>query len=122
MNKPNSFQRYCFIILYALSILGTDLFLTPHCLRQFARLVVMVAGDTASGCVTCNHHNRIRPPAALWCQFETDEADLYDVADAGREGLAGGLVVQEGAVSAACVLHVPGVVAIPQARMLTGDE
>src|SRR5690242_20619971 len=58
----------------------------------------------------------------LRCQFETDEADLDNVADAGLEGVAGGLVVQVGAVGAAGVLHVPGVVAIPQARMLARDE
>src|SRR5690348_16228483 len=69
-----------------------------------------------------NPCNGSRTPATLWSQFETDEADLDNVADAGLVGVAGGLVVQVGAVGAAGVLHVPGVVAIPQARMLARDE
>src|SRR5262249_18039792 len=58
----------------------------------------------------------------LVSQFEADETYLDDISEPGRKGLARGLIIEIGAISAPCVLHIPTTVAIPEASMFGRDK
>ena len=45
-------------------------------------------------------------------KFKADEADFYDISRPGRNGFAGGLIIDVGAIHTADVAHVPGTMAI----------
>ena len=45
-------------------------------------------------------------------KFKADEADFYDISGTGRNGFAGGLIIDVGAIHATNIAHIPGTMAI----------